>query len=95
MSLDIRRVVTGHDDQGRARVLIDETVKNVASQRPGALYSVIWSSEAFQSTMTATRIPPARRSVRRFPMEPSFVLSALARGWHRATIAPIRSTTLW
>jgi mannose-6-phosphate isomerase-like protein (cupin superfamily) len=28
-------------------VLIDETVKNVASQRPGALYSVIWSSEGF------------------------------------------------
>jgi quercetin dioxygenase-like cupin family protein len=47
MSINVRRVVTGHDDQGRARVLIDETVKNVASQRPGALYSVIWSSEGF------------------------------------------------
>ena len=47
MSLNIRRVVTGHDDQGRAKVLIDETVKNVASPRPGALYSVIWSSEGF------------------------------------------------
>lgn len=47
MSLNIRRVVTGHDNQGRARVLIDETVKNVTSQRPGALYSVIWSSEGF------------------------------------------------
>jgi quercetin dioxygenase-like cupin family protein len=46
MSLNIRRVVTGHD-QGRAKVLIDETVKNVVSQRPGALYSVIWSSEGF------------------------------------------------
>ena len=47
MSLNIRRVVTGHDNQGRAKVLIDETVKNVTSQRPGALYSVIWSSEGF------------------------------------------------
>ena len=47
MSLNIRRVVTGHDDQGRAQVLIDETIKNVTSQRPGALYSVIWSSEGF------------------------------------------------
>ena len=47
MSLNIRRVVTGHDDQGRAKVLIDETVKNVASQRPGAHYSVIWSTEGF------------------------------------------------
>lgn len=47
MSINVRRVVTGHDDQGRAKVLIDEPVKNVASQRPGALYSVIWSSEGF------------------------------------------------
>ena len=47
MSLNIRRVVTGHDGQGRAKILIDETVKNVTSQRPGALYSVIWSSEGF------------------------------------------------
>ena len=47
MSLNIRRVVTGHDAQGRARVFIDETVKNVSSQRPGALYSVVWSSEGF------------------------------------------------
>ena len=45
MTINVRRVVTGHDDHGRAKVLIDETVKNVASQRPGALYSVIWSSE--------------------------------------------------
>ncbi|HTQ83195.1 MAG TPA: cupin domain-containing protein [Pseudolabrys sp.] len=47
MSLTIRRVVTGHDAQGRARVMIDEQVKNVFSQRPGASYSVIWSSEGF------------------------------------------------
>jgi quercetin dioxygenase-like cupin family protein len=47
MSLNIRRVVTGHDERGCAKVLIDETVKNVTSQRPGALYSVIWSSEGF------------------------------------------------
>ena len=47
MSLNIRRVVTGHDDQGRAKVMIDERVRNVISQRPGALYSVIWSSDGF------------------------------------------------
>ncbi len=47
MSLNIRRVVTGHDEQGRAKVLIDEQVKNVSSPRPGAHYSVIWSSEGF------------------------------------------------
>jgi len=47
MTLQIRRVVTGHDEQGRAKVLIDEQVKNVISMRPGANSSVIWSSEGF------------------------------------------------
>ena len=45
MSLKIRRVVTGHDAQGRAKVLIDEQVSNVISARPGAESSVIWSSD--------------------------------------------------
>ena len=45
MSLKIRRVVTGHDDQGRAKVLIDEQVSNVIATRPGANSSVIWSSD--------------------------------------------------
>ena len=36
MSLKIRRVVTGHDNQGRAKVLVDEQVGNVISMRPGA-----------------------------------------------------------
>lgn len=40
-------VVTGHDSEGRAKVLIDETVTNVFSPRPGAGFSVIWSSEGF------------------------------------------------
>ena len=46
MSVNIRRVVTGHDDQGRAKVLIDEQVSNVISTRPGANSAVIWSSES-------------------------------------------------
>jgi quercetin dioxygenase-like cupin family protein len=47
MSLTIRRVVTGHDEQGRAKLLIDEEVKNVISMRPGASSAVIWSSVGF------------------------------------------------
>jgi quercetin dioxygenase-like cupin family protein len=46
MSLKIRRVVTGHDAQGRAKVLIDEQVSNVISTRPGANSAVIWSSDS-------------------------------------------------
>ena len=47
MSLTIRRVVTGHDKNGRAIVSIDEPVKNVAQTRPGAEAAVIWTSEGF------------------------------------------------
>lgn len=43
----LRRVITGHDAQGRAKVLIDETVANAAETRPGAIATVIWSSEGF------------------------------------------------
>ena len=47
MSLNIRRVVTGHDKQARGKVLIDEQVKNVISNRPGATSSVIWQTTGF------------------------------------------------
>ncbi len=47
MSLQIRRVVTGHDADGRAVVKIDETAKNVISNRPGASSCVIWSTRGF------------------------------------------------
>ena len=57
MSLKIRRVVTGHDDQGRSKVLIDETVGNVISSRPGAQSSVIWSSTGFPVDNDGDRDP--------------------------------------
>jgi quercetin dioxygenase-like cupin family protein len=47
MSLTVRRVVTGHDDKGKARVIIDEIAKNVVSGRPGANAAVIWTTEGF------------------------------------------------
>src|SRR4029079_1530864 len=47
MSLNIRRVVTGHDKNGKATVKIDEMVKNVASGRPGAHSSGIWTRGGF------------------------------------------------
>jgi quercetin dioxygenase-like cupin family protein len=47
MTLQIRRVVTGHSAEGRARIGIDENVKNVISNRPGASSSVIWATKGF------------------------------------------------
>ncbi|HEY2757612.1 MAG TPA: cupin domain-containing protein [Pseudolabrys sp.] len=47
MSLQIRRVVTGHDSQGQAIVEVDEIAKNVISNRPGASSCVVWSTKGF------------------------------------------------
>jgi quercetin dioxygenase-like cupin family protein len=47
MSLTIRRVITGHDNQGRANVLIDELKSNAPPQRPGAVYCNVWTTEGF------------------------------------------------
>jgi quercetin dioxygenase-like cupin family protein len=47
MTVKVRRVVTGHDNSGRAIVQIDETTTNVQSARPGASASVIWTTEGF------------------------------------------------
>jgi mannose-6-phosphate isomerase-like protein (cupin superfamily) len=47
MALQFRRVVTGHDDTGRAIVKIDEIAKNLVSSRPGATASVVWTTQGF------------------------------------------------
>ncbi|HEY7167337.1 MAG TPA: cupin domain-containing protein [Candidatus Binatia bacterium] len=47
MSLKLRRVVTGHDTNGRAVVKIDEVCKNIGSSRPGQSACVVWTSESF------------------------------------------------
>jgi quercetin dioxygenase-like cupin family protein len=47
MAVQVRRVVTGHDANGRAIVKIDEVSKNVISGRPGASACVVWTTESF------------------------------------------------
>jgi quercetin dioxygenase-like cupin family protein len=47
MAVKVRRVVTGHDANGRATVKIDEVSKNVISNRPGASSCVVWTTESF------------------------------------------------
>jgi quercetin dioxygenase-like cupin family protein len=47
MALQVRRVITGHDANGRAIVKIDEVSRNVVSSRPGASANVIWTTEGF------------------------------------------------
>jgi quercetin dioxygenase-like cupin family protein len=47
MPLKVRRVVTGHDDDGKAIVLIDEMCKNVRSGRERHHSCVAWSTGRF------------------------------------------------
>jgi quercetin dioxygenase-like cupin family protein len=47
MSLRLRRVVTGHDANGRAVVKIDEIAKNSPAARPGRSACVVWTTESF------------------------------------------------
>lgn len=45
--MNIRRVVTGHDGDGKALVAIDEVTRDVVSYRPGATIHNIWSTAKF------------------------------------------------
>ena len=47
MALKLRRVVTGHDQDGRAVIAIDEICKNVVSRRPNHESCVVWSTGSF------------------------------------------------
>ena len=47
MALRLRRVITGHDGNGRAVVKIDEVATNVFSGRPGATACNVWTTEGF------------------------------------------------
>lgn len=44
MEFPLRRVVTGHDDNGRSAVLIDEKRANIISKRKGHESYVIWTA---------------------------------------------------
>jgi quercetin dioxygenase-like cupin family protein len=47
MAHQVRRVVTGHDENGKAVVKIDEIVTNIMTGRPGAQAHAIWTTEKF------------------------------------------------
>jgi quercetin dioxygenase-like cupin family protein len=42
----VRRVVTGHDPNGRAMVTIDEIAHNMVSRRPGHASCVMWTTDS-------------------------------------------------
>jgi mannose-6-phosphate isomerase-like protein (cupin superfamily) len=61
--LSIRRVVTGHDSEGKAIVVKDEISKNVISGRKGANSTVVWSTGAFPTDNSSDADDGGARSV--------------------------------
>jgi quercetin dioxygenase-like cupin family protein len=47
MGLQVRRVITGHDGEGRAVVVKDEIAENIVRKRPGYESCVVWATESF------------------------------------------------
>lgn len=45
--MKVRRVITGHDTNGKAVVAIDEISEDVVTFRPGATAVNVWSTEGF------------------------------------------------
>jgi quercetin dioxygenase-like cupin family protein len=50
MALKVRRIITGHDQSGKAIAKIDEVVTNIREGRPGAHAHAIWTTEGFPAS---------------------------------------------
>jgi quercetin dioxygenase-like cupin family protein len=62
MALQVRRVVTGHDQNGRAVVSIDEFSKNLVSGRPGQMGCVVWTTQGFPVENTGSEDAGLRKT---------------------------------
>jgi uncharacterized cupin superfamily protein len=59
--MKIRRVVTGHDESGKAIVKIDETCANVMSRRPKHSSCVVWSTASVPAEVSGDEDGAARK----------------------------------
>ena len=80
MPLEFRRVVTGHDAEGRAVVLIDEMAKNMVSARPGATACVVWTTEGFPVDNNGSADESLRKTGTTLPSGTVFRVLELAPG---------------
>lgn len=53
MSFDVRRVITGHDENGRAIIRIDEIAQNRRQGRPGATSVNVWTTQGWPADNSA------------------------------------------
>lgn len=80
MTFEVRRVVTGHDENGKAKVLIDEISDNVISRRPGQHSTVIWATDRQTPDLSALNDISADVTQTIVPNGTVFRISRLAPG---------------
>ena len=69
MALNVRRVVTANDENGKATVLIDDQASNLRANRPGVTSVLVWMTDSTPPSVTggedlgARQVdrPPTRR----------------------------------
>ena len=61
MTLKVRRVVTANDENGKAKVWIDDTASNVRVPRPGVETVLVWSTDATPADLTGNEDLGARK----------------------------------
>ena len=47
MTVNVRRIVTGHDSNGKAIISIDDVASNISRRAPGISSALIWMDDAF------------------------------------------------
>jgi quercetin dioxygenase-like cupin family protein len=80
MTLEVRRVVTGHDKNGKARVVIDELSDNVISRRAGQYSTVIWATDQTPADLTSINDISADVEATTVPNGTVFRISRFAPG---------------
>lgn len=69
MTLRVRRVITGHDENGKAIVKIDEVASHLYEGRPGAVVCNVWTTE--ETPANNSRDEDAGKREGRFTMLPN------------------------
>ena len=61
MTLDIRRVVTAHDERGKSVVSIDGQATNIRANRPKVMSVLVWSTDSVPPDVTSNEDLGARQ----------------------------------
>lgn len=88
MKFPLRRVVTGHDANGRAMVQIDDVPRNVISRRAGHSSVVLWTTDSSPADNNGDFDAALRKVDRAAPNGTVFRIAELAPG-----VAPARHRT--